>query len=406
MRWGAIGVSLGLLGLAGCSSFVGVEEESSSGADATGTSAADPSGGPTGTNDPSAATSGSPATGNPTSGDPTSGDPTTGNPTEDPTDDTDPSETDTTDDDSTSTGPPPPSCDNGVQDDDETDVDCGGPCDRCDFGDGCGSGSDCTTGFCGLDSTCNNQPPVIWLDALDAGTMYSDDSCDTAPPTPGQQVYCWQNKGSADGMFVGEGGQPLYRESLDGLEFDNDPMVSENDIFGGDLGDVTVFIVQQELASRNSYDFNLNHPQTNGQRYSTHIPWGNSNRHIVWDIGGTGANARVETEEDVIAVDELHQFAFVNSAEEDTRAIRIDGEEAAASMGSRNETAGVVSVGRNARSIVHEFRVYVPSPSAQHREVIEGQLACKWGLRDLLPEEHPFHSADPKDPAGCPAELE
>ncbi|MFN3184242.1 MAG: hypothetical protein ACE37F_19735 [Nannocystaceae bacterium] len=391
---------LGVAGLVGCSSFVGIEEPPAAddGTRGTGEGA---STGDSGGSEPTGAGSGSVTTATPTSGDATSGSPTSG---DDATGETAAGDTEPSGE-SGSTGPAPPSCDNEVQDGGETDVDCGGRCKRCDFGESCGGATDCTTGFCSLDSTCSNQPPLVWLDALDAATMFSDDACTTAPPTDGQQVYCWQNKGSADGMFLDEGGQPNYREPENGLEFQDNPMVSDASIFGGDLGDVTIFIVQQERSSRNSYDVNLNHPATNDARYSASIPWGNATRAIAWDIGGTGEMERLETAQDIIEVGEMHQFALVNSAEESARAIRIDGEDAATGVGALAHTAGTVSVGDDARTVIYEVRVYAPSPSPQHREVIEGQLACKWGLRDLLPMGHRFHSADPEDPAGCPVGL-
>ncbi len=50
----------------------------------------------------------------------------------------------------------PPSCDDGVQNGDETDVDCGGSCGAtCDPGDGCETGADCISGECDPDAmTC------------------------------------------------------------------------------------------------------------------------------------------------------------------------------------------------------------------------------------------------------------
>jgi len=72
--------------------------------------------------------------------------------------------TTTTDDPTTtsadSTGPGPgPSCDNGVQDGDETDVDCGGSCgNTCGGGQGCGSDDDCMSGACGNGGTCEDDP--------------------------------------------------------------------------------------------------------------------------------------------------------------------------------------------------------------------------------------------------------
>jgi hypothetical protein len=41
-----------------------------------------------------------------------------------------------------------PACDDGVENGDESDVDCGGSCDPCDDGDGCGDPNDCTSGRC------------------------------------------------------------------------------------------------------------------------------------------------------------------------------------------------------------------------------------------------------------------
>jgi hypothetical protein len=44
-------------------------------------------------------------------------------------------------------------CGNGVQDADETDVDCGGACPSCALGEGCIVEGDCTSGFC-IDLVC------------------------------------------------------------------------------------------------------------------------------------------------------------------------------------------------------------------------------------------------------------
>lgn len=46
------------------------------------------------------------------------------------------------------------SCTNGVRDGDESDIDCGGPCNRCDVGSTCNSADDCSSGACNdLDPT-------------------------------------------------------------------------------------------------------------------------------------------------------------------------------------------------------------------------------------------------------------
>jgi len=102
----------------------------------------------------------------------------TGGTTEGP-DPTTSSTTTTADD----TGPDEPSCDNGILDGDETDVDCGGSCsDQCGTGQGCGGGEDCQSGQCGADMTCEDAPTcddgVIGGDETDVDCGGSCPPCD------------------------------------------------------------------------------------------------------------------------------------------------------------------------------------------------------------------------------------
>lgn len=54
---------------------------------------------------------------------------------------------------------PAPSCENGIQDGDETDVDCGGSCgDTCGTGQGCEGDDDCLSTECGAGMTCEDPP--------------------------------------------------------------------------------------------------------------------------------------------------------------------------------------------------------------------------------------------------------
>jgi hypothetical protein len=53
--------------------------------------------------------------------------------------------------------PLPPACNDGVKNGNETDVDCGGPCPGCQYGQACNGGSDCQSGTCsgGTCGPCN-----------------------------------------------------------------------------------------------------------------------------------------------------------------------------------------------------------------------------------------------------------
>ncbi|MBI4450494.1 hypothetical protein HY642_00840 [Candidatus Woesearchaeota archaeon] len=52
----------------------------------------------------------------------------------------------------------PDTCLNGAQDSGETDVDCGGPCQKCTFGKHCGTGGDCSSGLCDANNKCTAPP--------------------------------------------------------------------------------------------------------------------------------------------------------------------------------------------------------------------------------------------------------
>ncbi len=82
--------------------------------------------------------------------------------------------------------PLPASCSNAVLDGTETDVDCGGACEACVIGDGCGTGADCVSGEC-VDAVCSAPTtalafgscangyidPGTDVDALDLGSFGS-----------------------------------------------------------------------------------------------------------------------------------------------------------------------------------------------------------------------------------------
>lgn len=87
----------------------------------------------------------------------------------------------------TTTAPPPeetsepPGCTNGIQDGDETDVDCGGSCgNTCGGGQGCGSNDDCASSQCTTDGTCVD--PSCSDGMLDNGETDIDCGGPVCPP--------------------------------------------------------------------------------------------------------------------------------------------------------------------------------------------------------------------------------
>ena len=85
------------------------------------------------------------------------------------------------------TGPELPSCDNGIQDGDETDVDCGGSCaDQCGTGQGCGGPDDCQSGECGAGMTC--EDPTSCSDGIMNGDETDLDCGGSCPPCDDGQI--------------------------------------------------------------------------------------------------------------------------------------------------------------------------------------------------------------------------
>ncbi|NUQ73069.1 MAG: hypothetical protein HUU21_05895 [Polyangiaceae bacterium] len=75
-----------------------------------------------------------------------------------------------------------PTCSDGVRNDNETGIDCGGPpsCPRCPTGQGCKLGSDCESGVCWA-GTC--EPPKC-TDAIKNGDETDWDCGGSCPPCP------------------------------------------------------------------------------------------------------------------------------------------------------------------------------------------------------------------------------
>jgi hypothetical protein len=99
------------------------------------------------------------------------------------------------------TGGVPPTCDDGAQNGDETDVDCGGSCAQCKVGDKCAAPGDCPLGYC-FDGVCCGEacglpcrscalPGSIGDCAPIPDGQDPDDECaTTAPSTCGTTGAC------------------------------------------------------------------------------------------------------------------------------------------------------------------------------------------------------------------------
>jgi|GEM_PF-1420844 len=77
-----------------------------------------------------------------------------------------------------------PTCEDGMQNGDETDVDCGNSCGAtCEDGEGCDDGADCVSGMCDEKTlTCTGGDPVAYCDDVDMDGFGDPDACVEVDP--------------------------------------------------------------------------------------------------------------------------------------------------------------------------------------------------------------------------------
>lgn len=302
---------------------------------------------------------------------------------------------------SSSTGeepPPLPGCDNGVVDINESDVDCGGACAPCEAGQSCGWLLDCGSASC-VAGTCIASELVVWLDGASEETVHQAETCDLPAMWDGDTVQCWQNRGLAGDALVVPAGDDVLG-TPDGVVVSGSYLLIDSPFEDQPLNDVWIVLVSTVRGNTNSFDLNLADPaQSAAGRYSAHLPWGGNGR-LFFD---PSVEHRLQSEPNLVSLDEAHLFGLLNSEDLDLRAIQLDGEMVVSAKGAVMQETADLSLGRGAALAVQELRIYTPAPAGAERLQIEGELACKWDIRDQLPEAHPFFDAMGDSDVGCPA---
>jgi hypothetical protein len=240
----------------------------------------------------------------------------------------------------------------------------------------------------------------VWLDGRDASSLYRNNGCTQNNPAIGQAVECWRNKGTAGGNFTELNGNTGVYDGGGGINLTGDTYFRTG-IFNGMPADVTVFVVLQETNVGNAYAFNLNYPNDgNDDRYAAQVPDTDQMRRITWEPGGD--QNRVESGANAFVFGTPHITVLQNTAYEDRRAIFLDGVEVGQQAGAAMAPASGVSIGNGGNMAFRELRVYTGPFLTLARQEVEGDLACRWNLRNLLPNGHPYYSADGFSDIGCP----
>lgn len=293
--------------------------------------------------------------------------------------------------------PPLPGCDNGALDFNESDIDCGGACAPCEEGQSCGWFEDCGSASC-VSGTCIVSELVVWLDGASEETVHQAETCDLPAMWNGDTVQCWQNRGLAGDALVVPAGDDVMG-TPEGVVVSGSYLLIDSPFEDQPLADVWIVLVSTLQGDTNSFDLNLAEPtQSAGGRYSAHLPWGGNGR-LFFDP--STAN-RLQSAPNLVSVDETHLFGLLNSQSLDLRAIQLDGEMVVSAKGAALQATADLSLGRGAALAVQELRIYAPAPLGAERLQIEGELACKWDIRDQLPQMHPFFNVMGDSDVGCP----
>jgi hypothetical protein len=147
----------------------------------------------------------------------------------------------------------PSSCDDGMENGDESDVDCGGDCGGCEDGENCGSGHDCISGYCN-NGVCG-EPGECENSIL--GGAESDVDCGGNCPGCGVGENCYVDDDCVSGAICHESvctvaadlaeidsdgdGIPDEWELNNGLD-PNDPTDAERDLDGDGLSNLDEYL--------------------------------------------------------------------------------------------------------------------------------------------------------------------
>jgi hypothetical protein len=122
------------------------------------------------------------------------------------------------------------SCSNGIKDGDETDIDCGGSCEPCELGEGCYDNFDCQSGYCDISSGVCKVVPSCKDGKLSSGE--TDIDCGGPCEPCGEGKNCEVDFDCASGLFCNNGvcsfeSERVSVEDVDEILFETEPFESD-----------------------------------------------------------------------------------------------------------------------------------------------------------------------------------
>jgi len=245
---------------------------------------------------------------------------------------------------------------------------------------------------------------AAWYDASDNTTL-------TTSTTANVITQMTDKSGNGETLTSSPSTGPVYVTSgingLGSLQFSGAQYLLSNDMNFSRLllPTSTVFIVQN-VTNGSQYSSSIFSQTSNGYRYNMHLPWGST---VYLDFGdegtGTSGNRAAVSTSTASAVG-AHIW-MADGSEGSTRTWNYDGTTiASGTLPNMGETFScLVSIGAAQTcgggfaywftGQIGEVIVYNAALSQANYQLVEGILACKWGLQGNLPSGHPWKSSCP-----------
>lgn len=227
---------------------------------------------------------------------------------------------------------------------------------------------------------------VWWLDASNAGTLFSNTSC-TTPAGVGVEVECWQDVRFGGSQLTASDGPVRNGTGINGLstlQFTPNQRIFGPDLLGGSVSDLHVFAVLRENTGSSDFFISLHGTSTGAwARLSLHSPW-STTREWYWDPGNAYAS-RATSAAGVTSVGDVTLVTAWMDATGATNGLRLDSTlQYLSSSTSAADTTGGLSVGTQDGTHVvtdrdlAELLVYDRYLTTGEQTAVEDYLRSKW----------------------------
>lgn len=223
-----------------------------------------------------------------------------------------------------------------------------------------------------------------WLDSTDDSTLFSDTGCTTPTSGSGTEVKCWKDRNDGAynvSSYSATSFGTISASTIGGNQVLNIGTATDlrgPDRLGGQLSDVTVFVVAESLAPTNNFLVNLNGNRTaQAERFSVHLPYSNGNTYF--DAGPCCTTNRSVTSG--VAQNTPLLFVGWKDSVAGHSYHQVSGHPIAESTGSTvATTSNGLRIGYLANHLFGELIVFDRNLTPFEREAVAAYLRAKWGI--------------------------